>query len=74
MVESVKILAHDLSLPPLLGHLLFGKGSEKDGGYGEVGKEPEFPGWRDSRSGSIGEVTLLDVEHVECGEEGGEDG
>ena len=48
MVESVKILAHDTSFSPLLGHLFFGKGSEEHGGNGNVGNEPEFPGWRNS--------------------------
>ena len=74
VVESVEVLAHDQSLSPLLSNLLLGERSQKDWDDNGVAESPVLPGWEDSRSSNIGEVTLLDVEHVECGEEGREDG
>jgi len=74
VVESVQVLAHDQSLSPLLSNLLLGERSQKDWDDNGVAESPVLPGWEDSRSSNIGEVTLLDVEHVETGEEGSEEG
>tara|TARA_B110000305_G_C19108593_1_gene478682 strand:- start:175 stop:384 length:210 start_codon:yes stop_codon:yes gene_type:complete len=69
VIEGVKVLAHDQSLSPLLSHLLLGERSQEDWDDKRVAESPVLPGWEDSRSGNIGEVALLDVEHVECSEE-----
>lgn len=74
MVEGVEVLAHDQSLSPLDGDLLLGEWSQKDWDDDCIDDGPVLPGWEDSRSSNIGEVTLLDVEHVESGEEGSEEG
>lgn len=73
MVKGVEVLAHDQSLSPLLSDLLLGEGSQEDWDDDGVAESPVLPGWEDSRPGNIGEVTLLDVQHVESGEEGGEE-
>ena len=69
MVESEEVLAHDESLLPLLVDLSCGQWLQKKGDDDGVEQEVVLPGWEDSRSGNIGEVALLDVEHVECSEE-----
>jgi hypothetical protein len=74
VVESVEVLAHDQSLSPLLSNLLLGERFQKDWDDNGVAESPVLPGWEDSRSSNIGEVTLLDVEHVESCEEGSEEG
>ena len=74
VIEGVKVLAHDQSLSPLDGLLLLGKWGEQNWNDDQVAESPELPGWEDSRSSDVSEETLLDVEHVECCEEGSEEG
>ena len=68
VVEGVEVLAHHHSLSPLLGHLLLGQWSEEDGEHRGVDDRPPLPGWNDSGSAGVGEVSLLDVQEVGCGE------
>lgn len=74
VVEGVEVLAHDQSLSPLLGDLLLGQWSQENWDRDEVDNSPPLEGWQDSRSSNVGEVTLLDVEHVEAGEESSKKG
>ena len=75
MVESVEPLAHDQSLSPLDGHLLFGQWSQENGWHDEVGEGPVLDDWHESSSADISEEASLDEHHIESnkgyGSEGG---
>lgn len=50
MIKSVKILAHDKSLSPLLLHLWDSQWSEEEENRGGVENGPVLPGWHNSAS------------------------
>jgi hypothetical protein len=64
MTERVKPFAHDLSLSPLDGDLILGKGSEKDKQRYGVESSPVGPYLWDSCAHGIGEIVLLNIEQA----------
>ena len=64
MEERIQPLAHKEALSPLDFNLLSGKGSKKNEECDDIGDGPECPNARNAGSHLIGEIVLLNVEHV----------
>ena len=64
MEERVEPFAHSYSLSPLNLDLILGKGSQQDKQCEDVESGPVGPNAGNAGAHLIGEIVLLDIEHV----------
>ena len=70
MVDRVKPLAHDHALADLLLDLVSSQRLDQHEANKAIEGSGIEPAWKQSLSHDRGEVALLNVEHVSCGESG----